>query len=218
MPPPDFGNFWAQAGQQGFKPKIVTVGKATEFPAAINAFGPRSEGLSVEVWWSPSHPFKSSLTGQSSAELAAAYTKATGRQWSMPLAFKHSLFEVALAALKKSEGKGAEAIRDALRATDLQTIVGHVNFRNGPVPSVGKTPLVGGQWQRVGKELDLVIVENSQATMVPIGGPLKSLACRGDVDHDAGRGRRRAVAAGVGEQALRPARGHARLQPAGAAW
>ena len=176
MPPPDFGNFWAQAGQQGFKPKIVTVGKATEFPAAINAFGPRSEGLSVEVWWSPSHPFKSSLTGQSSAELAAAYTKATGRQWSMPLAFKHSLFEVALAALKKSEGKGAEAIRDALRATDLQTIVGHVNFRNGPVPSVGKTPLVGGQWQRVGKELDLVIVENSQATMVPIGGPLKSLA------------------------------------------
>ncbi len=176
MPPPDFGNFWAQAGRQGFKPKIVTVGKATEFPAAIAAFGPRSEGLSVEVWWSPQHPFKSSLTGQTSAELAAAYTKATGRGWSMPLAFKHSLFEVALAGLRKSEGKGAKAIRDALRATDIDTIVGHVNFRTGPVPSVSKTPLVGGQWQRRGKDLELVIVENGQAKMVPVGAALKAIA------------------------------------------
>ena len=176
MPPPDFGNFWSQAGQQGFKPKIVTVGKATEFPAAITAYGPRSEGLSVEVWWSPQHPFKSSLTGQSSAELAAAYTKATGKPWAMPLAFKHSLFEVALAALKASEGKGPKAIRDALRATDLATIVGPVNFKKGPVPSVCKTPLVGGQWQRRGKDLELVIVENGQASNVPIGAPLKAIA------------------------------------------
>lgn len=175
MPPPDFGNFWAQCAQQGYKPKIVTVGKATEFPAAIAAYGPRSEGLSVEVWWSPSHPFKSSLTGQSSAELAAAYTKASGKPWSMPVGFKHSLFEVAIAALKASEGKGAKAIRDALRATNLATIVGPVNFRTGPVPSVSKTPLVGGQWQKRGNALELVIVENGLATSVPIGGALKPI-------------------------------------------
>lgn len=176
IPPPDFGNFWAQAGQQGFKPKIVTVGKATEFPAAINAFGPRSNGLSVEVWWSPSHPFKSSLTGQSSAELAAAYTKATGRQWSMPLGFKHSLFEVAVAAFVKSEGKGAKALRDAIKATDLRTIVGPINFAKGPVPNVAKTPLVGGQWKKQGSGFELVIVENGQATMVPLGGKLEPIA------------------------------------------
>ena len=44
MPPPDFANFWNQAGQQGLKPKIVTCGKATEFPAAIAAFGDRALG------------------------------------------------------------------------------------------------------------------------------------------------------------------------------
>jgi branched-chain amino acid transport system substrate-binding protein len=175
MPPPDFGNFWAQAGQQGFKPKIVTVGKATEFPAAIQAYGPRAEGLSVEVWWSPRHPFRSSLTGQSSAELAAAYTKATGKGWSMPLGFKHSLFEVAAAGLKQAEGKGANALRDALRATNLATIVGPINFRTGPVPSVCKTPLVGGQWQRKGKSLELAIVENSLAPNVPAGAALKPI-------------------------------------------
>ncbi|HMN78959.1 MAG TPA: ABC transporter substrate-binding protein [Burkholderiaceae bacterium] len=176
LPPPDFANFWAQAGQQGFRPKIVTVGKATEFPAAIQAFGPRANGLSVEVWWSPFHPFRSSLTGQSSKEIAAAYTKATNRQWSMPLGFKHSLFEVAIAAFQKAGGKGAKPLRDAIRATDLTTIVGPVNFTKGPVPNVSKTPLVGGQWKKQGAGFELVIVENGQATMVPLGGKLDPIA------------------------------------------
>ncbi|MGY3329060.1 ABC-type branched-subunit amino acid transport system substrate-binding protein [Mesorhizobium sp. USDA 4775] len=39
MIPPDFGTFWAQAGQQGLKPKIVTVGKALLFPSAVAALG-----------------------------------------------------------------------------------------------------------------------------------------------------------------------------------
>lgn len=175
LPPPDFGNFWGQAAQQGFKPKIVTVGKATEFPAAVNAFGERSNGLSVEVWWSPQHPFKSSITGQSSADLASAYTKATGKQWSMPLGFKHSLFEVAVAAFVKAEGKGGKALRDAIKATNMTTIVGPVNFATGPVPNISKTPLVGGQWQKQGKGFELVIVENGLASMVPLGGELKPI-------------------------------------------
>lgn len=178
IPPPDFANFWAQAGQQGFKPKIATVAKASEFPAAIEAFGDRAEGLSVEVWWSPVHPFSSGMTGQSSADLAAAYTAATGRPWAMPLAFKHSLFEVALDALKRSEGPGnPEALRDAIAATDYASIVGPVNFKTGPVPNVSKTPLVSGQWQRTakGKGLELVIVDNALAPHIPVQSQLKPI-------------------------------------------
>ncbi len=168
VPPPDFANFWSQAGQQGFRPKIVTVAKATEFPAAIQAFGERAAGLTVEVWWSPAHPFRSSLTGQSSAELASAYTKASGRPWTVVLAFKHSLFEVAIDALRRAADRKPESIRDAIRATSLNTIVGPVNFSKGPVPNVSKTPLVGGQWKKRGKGFELLVVENSQATMVPL--------------------------------------------------
>ncbi|MGO4841196.1 ABC transporter substrate-binding protein, partial [Rhizobiaceae sp. 2RAB30] len=62
MIPPDFGTFWAQAGQQGFKPKIVTIGKALLFPSAVAALGERGHGLSSEIWWSPQHPFTSTLT------------------------------------------------------------------------------------------------------------------------------------------------------------
>lgn len=163
LPPPDFANFWNQAGQQSFRPKIITVAKATEFPAAVAAFGDRADGLTVEVWWSPAHPFNSSLTGQTSLQLADAYTAATGRPWSMPLGFKHSLFEVALDALKRSGGKDPEAIRDAIAATQLDTIVGPINFKTGPVPNVSKTPLVSGQWKKRDKGLNLLIVENSLA-------------------------------------------------------
>lgn len=176
LPPPDFGNFWNQAAQQGLRPKVVTVAKATEFPAAVATYGERGVGLSVEVWWSPQHPYRSSLTGQSSAELAAAYTGATGRPWTMPLGFRHSLFEVAIAALVKAEGAHRKALRDALRGLAVETVVGPVNFAKGPVPNVSKTPLVGGQWQKRGKGLELVIVENSLAPAVPLGGELQPIA------------------------------------------
>lgn len=177
LPPPDFANFWSQAGQQGFAPKIVTAAKASEFPSAIAAFGDRAENLSVEVWWSPNHPFSSGLTGQTSKQLADAYTAESGRHWTMPLAFKHSLFEVAIDALKRADGTGnPEVLRDAIRDTDYASIVGPVNFKTGPVPNVSKTPLVSGQWQRQGKNLELVVVENSQAPNIPMQAELKAVS------------------------------------------
>jgi len=161
VPPPDFATFWLQAAQQGFEPKVVTFGKALEFPQVIGSLGDRGEGLSTEVWWSPGHPYSSGFTGQSSAELAAAYEAATGNPWTMPLAFKHSLFEVAIDALKRSaDPMDPASIRDALRATDYQSVVGPVNFMTGPVPNISKTPLVGGQWHIEDGKPVLEIVEN----------------------------------------------------------
>jgi branched-chain amino acid transport system substrate-binding protein len=175
VPPPDFANFWNQAGQQGFRPKIVTVAKATEFPAAVAAFGERAAGLTVELMWSPGHPFKSSLTGQSAQQLADAYTAATGRPWMVTLGFKHSLFEVALDVLKRAADRSPEAIRHAIASTNLATMVGPVNFKTGPVPGVSKTPLVVGQWQKRAKGLDLVIVDNTLAPGIPRQAALEAI-------------------------------------------
>ncbi len=74
MIPPDFATFWAQAAQQGFNPKIVTIGKALLFPSVVDSLGERGNGLSSEVWWSPYHPFSSSLTGISAKDLASGYS------------------------------------------------------------------------------------------------------------------------------------------------
>ncbi|MEZ5728094.1 MAG: ABC transporter substrate-binding protein [Burkholderiaceae bacterium] len=95
MIPPDFATFWGQAAQQNFKPRVVTIGKALLFPSVIGSLGLRGDGLTTEIWWTPSHPFKSSLTGESSKQLGDGYTKATGRPWTQPIGFIHALFEVA---------------------------------------------------------------------------------------------------------------------------
>ena len=57
--PPDWTTFWKQASQQGFQPKIASVGKALLFPASVEALGDIGDGMSTEVWWSPAHPFTS---------------------------------------------------------------------------------------------------------------------------------------------------------------
>lgn len=175
--PPDWTTFWTQAAQQGFKPKIASIGKALLFPASVEALGELGDGMSTEVWWSPTHPFTSSLTGQSAGDLAAAYTAATQRQWTQPIGFAHALFEVGADALSRSaDVDDKAAIAAAIAATSLDTVVGNITWEGGPVPNVAKTKLVGGQWSP-GTDFpyDLVIVENAALPDVPTGGTLRPI-------------------------------------------
>lgn len=177
MIPPDFAGFWSQAGQQGFRPKIVTIGKALLFPSVIQSLGDRGVGLSSEIWWTPSHPFSSSLTRESARQLAEGYTAATGRPWTQPIGFKHALFEVAADVIRRAQDlEDAASIIEAIRATSLATVVGPVDWSKGPVKNVTKTPLVAGQWQKKGDRVDLVVTTNANAPQIPVGGELVLLA------------------------------------------
>lgn len=174
MIPPDFATFWSQSAQQGFRPKVVTIGKALLFPSVIESLGDRGEGLSSEIWWTPSHPFSSSLTGESAKALAEGYMAESGRPWTQPIGFKHALFEVVRDVISRSDDlDDPAAIVDAVKSTSLSTIVGDVNWANGPVPNVTKTPLVAGQWQRKGDRLELVVTTNTFAPQIPVGGELQ---------------------------------------------
>jgi branched-chain amino acid transport system substrate-binding protein len=175
--PPDFKTFWTQAKQQGFRPKVASIGKALLFPSTIEAIGPTALNLSTEVWWSPHHPFRSSLTHQSAAQLCASYEGAAHKQWTQPLGFAHALFEIAADVLSRTPDiEKKDAIRDAILATNLKTIVGPISWAHGPVKNVAKTPLVGGQWV-TGKRypFELVIVENATAPMIPKQATLQPL-------------------------------------------
>ena len=176
MIPPDFATFWSQAAQQGFKPKVVTIGKALLFPSVIESLGDRGDGLTSEIWWTPSHPFSSSMTGESAKALADSYTADSGRPWTQPIGFKHALFEVVRDVVSRSADlDDPMATIDAIKSTALSTIVGDVNWANGPIPNVTKTPLVAGQWQKSGDAFDLVVTNNKQAPQIPLGGELKLL-------------------------------------------
>jgi branched-chain amino acid transport system substrate-binding protein len=182
--PPDFTTFWTQAAQQGFKPKAASIGKALLFPAAVEALGPDlGVGLSSEVWWSPSHPFKSSLTNASAKDLADGYTAATGKQWTQPIGFVHALFEVAADALSRASSVDDKAaVRDAIKATNLDTVVGHIAWDGTGLPpfaaaNVAKTPLVGGQWVKGSGNFpyELVIVSNKDHPEIPAGGTMQPI-------------------------------------------
>lgn len=177
MIPPDFATFWSQAGQQGFNPKVVTIGKALLFPSVIESLGDRGVGLTSEIWWSPDHPFISSLTGDSARSLAEGYMSATGRPWTQPIGFKHALFEVVADVLRRTEDLDEPtAIVDAIAATKMSTIVGDVDWSNGPLKNVCKTPLVAGQWQKQGDMLELKITSNANAPEIPVTGKLQLLS------------------------------------------
>jgi len=180
--PPDLTTFWTQANQQGFKPKIASVAKAILFPVTVEALGPIGNNLSTEVWWSASHPFKSSLGGMSAGELASGYTEATTRPWTQPIGFVHALFEVAVDSIQRSEDPfDADALAESIAATNLDTIVGHVEFGAEGLPpavaaNVSKTPLVGGQWRyQEDGTFELVIVENAAHPEIPLGGKMEAI-------------------------------------------
>lgn len=181
--PPDFTTFWTQAKQKGFAPKVASIGKAILFPVAVEALGDAGHNLSSEVWWSPSHPFSSSLNGMSAGELAAGYTAATGRQWTQPIGFVHALFEVAKDVFGRTSDAGdGDAVAETIAATDLKTIVGNVAWNGAGLPpfaarNVAKTPLVGGQWRlKDGGGYDLIIVDNQTAPMIPTGGVMEEIS------------------------------------------
>ncbi len=183
MIPPDFTTFWNQAKQQGFTPKVASMGKAILFPQAVEALGKAGHNLSSEVWWSPSHPFKSSLTGASSAELAAGFTEATKRPWTQPIGFVHALFEVAADVMKRAKDPtDSAAVVAAIAATKLDTIVGPLAWDGANLPpfaakNVAKTPLVGGQWRlKDAGGYDLVITDNTTAPNIPTGGKMEPIA------------------------------------------
>lgn len=181
--PPDFTTFWTQASQKGFKPKIASIAKAILFPVAVEALGKAGHNLSSEVWWSASHPFKSSLNGMTAGDLAKGYTEKTGKQWTQPIGFVHSLFEFAADAIKRSaDPTDSKALIASIGATDLQTIVGPIKFGQENVPpfakaNVSKTPLVGGQWRlKDDGKYEIVIVDNQTAPSIPTGGKMEAIA------------------------------------------
>jgi branched-chain amino acid transport system substrate-binding protein len=174
--PPDFTTFWKQAAQQGYRPRVATIGKALLFPSSVEALGPIAQNLSTEVWWTPTADYISSLTGQSAQELADAYTEATGKRWTQPLGFSEALFEVATAAVKAAGSTDADDLTEALSGLDVDTIVGNVAFGAEGLPRyIAKTPLAGGQWREGEDGWDLVVVENSLAPDVPVAGEAEAL-------------------------------------------
>lgn len=181
--PPDFAAFWRQAAQQGLTKtlKIVQVAKTGLFPSTVEALGPLGLNLSSACYWHKTFPYKSPLTGVSSAQLAEGYEKASNKQWNQQLGASMSLLDAGFEALKASTNpKDKASIAKALGSLQTTTTIGKIDFTKGPVPGACTTALLGTQWVQAPAgskyKLDYVITENAADTSVPIGAKLRSYA------------------------------------------
>ena len=141
----------------------MTVAAALLFPGGVQALGPLGDGMSSEVWWTPAFPFKSTLTGQVSRDIADQWESETKKQWTQPLGYSHAIWEVALDILKRASNPlDRTSIRDAMVATKIDTLIGKVDFSSGPHKNVSTTPIFGGQWVKGDTwPYDLKIVDNT---------------------------------------------------------
>jgi branched-chain amino acid transport system substrate-binding protein len=136
------------------------------------------------VYWAPTWPYKSSLTGITSKDLGAGYETSSGKQWNQQLGASLSLFDVAAAVLKASgDPKNKQKIVDAMKTLTVETPVGNLDWTKNPnfgpgtptVSGVVSAPIIGGQWkQNVSKwPIDFVICENSSDGNVPVASTLQ---------------------------------------------
>lgn len=182
--PPDFATFWRQAAQQGYTKhvKIGQIAKTGLFPSQVSSLGSLGNGLASGVYWAPTWPYKSSLTGTSNKDLASGYETSSGKQWNQQMGPSLALFDVAAAALKASGNpKDKTAVANAMKTLAVDTPVGHLDWSKpaslagAVVPNVVAAPIIGGQWkQGVSKwPVDFVICENSSDSNVPVASTLQ---------------------------------------------
>ncbi|GAA2393387.1 ABC transporter substrate-binding protein [Streptomyces glaucosporus] len=175
----DLALFRERAAERGLRPKMITCSRWLAYPPTTTGSGerPAQENVATLVYWSPRHPYRSSIDGTSAAELAEAYEQGTGRQWLQPLGLAYALFEVAAHALATADDPTqAASVAEALGRTRLETVAGPLDWTSGPVPNVATVRLSGGQWQpgrRHGQELR--VVANRRVEGLPVDGDLVPL-------------------------------------------
>jgi branched-chain amino acid transport system substrate-binding protein len=178
--PPDFATFWRQAAQQGLtrQIKIAQIAKTGLFPSQVEALGSLGYNLASAALWTPTYPYSSPLLGLSSKQIGAGYEKAIKRQWNEQLGPSVSLFDVAVAALRKSgDPKSKQKVANAMKTLKAQTPVGVLQWGTGPVPNVVPNPIPGGQWRKAARgpwKLDFVLCEHSVDKNIPVASKLKS--------------------------------------------
>lgn len=179
--PPDFVTFWTQAAQQGFTPKVATIGKALFFPATVPSIpNDLGVGLAFTTWWGPTFPYASSFDGTTPEQWIAnfeASPEGEGLTWNQATGQNHTLFELAYAAFVASgDPHDKAAVNAAIDDINMMTLAGQIDFTSGPFPGVAVIPTAVGQWQKsTDGEWEWVVVSPGTVSDLPVDRPLEPL-------------------------------------------
>ncbi|WP_228988752.1 ABC transporter substrate-binding protein [Streptomyces sp. DH8] len=176
----DLALFHHEARQAGLRPRLITCSRWLTYPHSQITTTPTvhtelaDAHIATLVYWSPNHPYRSSLDGTTCADLAHAYQRDTGASWLQPLGLAHALVEIAHHVLSTADDPTEHAaIAHTLANATLSTIAGPLDWKRGPTPNIALLRLVGGQWHPGPKGPNLAIVTNHGAGDIPVTGGLQ---------------------------------------------
>jgi len=148
-PAPFVGTLLRQCATLGFRPKMVSIGRAPLFYEDIKAWGGDIPlGIGCEIWWDPSFEDSPGIGGTTPRSLAARWTKETGKELNRNIGPGYRIVQVIIDAIQRAGSLDGAKVNAALAKTDLMTIGHRVKFDEN---HFSRGPLVFGQWQKVDK-------------------------------------------------------------------
>ncbi|MBQ3265854.1 MAG: ABC transporter substrate-binding protein [Ruminococcus sp.] len=173
--PPDFKNSYSAIIAAGVQVGAVTMGKCALLQSDVNALGDLADGIMTQVWWAPTNPYVSDLTGISCSEIDEKYQEDNGTIMPQPAAFAYAGLELAIQTFIAAGTTDKQKVYDTIGTLKCQTIVGPVDYskKMEGLP-YSSSVLTGGQWQRdENGELQLIIIDNSLYPDIPLTGEYK---------------------------------------------
>lgn len=145
-PAPFFGALWKQCRTLGFKPKMVSVGRAPLFYQDIKSWGGDLPlGVCVEIWWDPSMKEYQGIGDTTPMSLVERWKKETGQPMNPAVGPGYRAFQVLVDAITRAKSIDGKKVNKALAATDLMTLGHRVKFDQN---QFNRSPLYYGQWQK----------------------------------------------------------------------
>jgi branched-chain amino acid transport system substrate-binding protein len=157
--PPDAITMLKQMAQLGYKPKAVIALRASDDPSWGRLGDLGNFAIGSPDW----HP---ALNFPGVKDLNAAVKAKTGQPTNPSVGPAYASIKVAAAAIEKAGSLDRAAIRNALAATDMDTVVGHVKFgqKNERVNAI--RPVI--QWQGGNMELVWPDKQKTKPLVYPI--------------------------------------------------
>ena len=169
--PPDFMNAYNALIAAGVEAGCVTMGKCCLLDSDVAALGELADGIMTQVWWAPTNPFTSELTGLNCQQINELYKQDNGKNMPQPTAFAYAALELAVQTFRAAGTTEKEAVLAAIGGLKCETIVGPVDYcQQMKGLKYSNSVLTGGQWQRENGELVLKIIDNSLYPEIPVTG------------------------------------------------
>jgi branched-chain amino acid transport system substrate-binding protein len=135
-PGTDFPNYWKQAVQQGYNPKMAIEIVSLSTYEDMKALGDIVIGLTLGYTWHKDWPFKDEhITGMTNAELAADYETTNNTMWNNMIT-PFSRIQWTVDVLKRTKNlDDKNSIIDAVKATKTTLTNGPIDFTTPANPA-----------------------------------------------------------------------------------